>query len=463
MFHSTTTGHIMPRPPAPALRSLSDTLAEAWSLRWWMLAGGIAGLALAVAASQLLPPAYAATAQIFIDPQNLQLLERDLSPTTASGDAGVVLIESQARVMASESVLRAAAQALNLERDPEFIGAGNPLKAWFNRLSASDAPVDDLGRAVLALGRTVHIVRLDRTYVIDVHAESESATKAAAMANAVVDAYLGLRQSQRAEQAGEASSALAGRLAQLLARLDTAETAVERYKIENDIVEPGGQSLRDAEVGQANQAMLAAQQAVEGLVIELAHLRGLAADPVRLLAAPETSSSPDMVRLRADLQAAEGNVATLRATLGERHPSLLGASQRLLAVQTALNAEIDRLIAGKAVALERAREQAQNLALRFDGATTQLQGLDASRIRLRQLQREAEASRVIYEDALLRSRETAEQAQIDTLNAQVVSRATAPIERSFPPKPTLLLPLGLLVGAATAAGLALLRRKLGRA
>lgn len=437
-------------------------LGDIWSTRYWMLVGAVAGVTAAAALSLTLTPSYDAMAQIFIDPQNLQLLERDLSPTTASGDAGVVLIESQARVMGSDSVLRAAAEALGLDEDPEFVGRGNPVKRWLDQLTASDAPPDELGRAVLALGKAVHIVRLDRTYVVDIHAESESAAKAAAIANAVLDSYLALRESQRAEQAGAASSALEGRLVQLLTELEKAENAVEQYKVDNRIVETGGQSLLDGEVGQASQAKLVAEHSAEALRLQLEQLRSLAADPTRLSAAPEIAGSPDMSRLRADLQSATATHAALGVTLGARHPSLLAAGESVAVARAAIAAEVDRQIAATELALERAQEQSASLASTFTDVTTQLQQADTSRIRLRQLQREAEASRAIYQDALLRSRETAEQARIDTLNAQVVSRATPPVERSFPPRPLVLVLLGLIGGIVGGAGLGLLRRQLVR-
>ena len=56
---------------------------------------------------------------------------------------------------------------------------------------------------------------------------------------------------------------------------------------------------------------------------------------------------------------------------------------------------------------------------------------------------------------LLRSRETAEQARIDTLNAQIVSEAAPPATRSFPPKLTLLLPVAILFGLGLGAAIGL--------
>src|SRR5690606_24977221 len=162
----------------------------------------------------------------------------------------------------------------------------------------------------------------------------------------------------------------------------------------------------------------------------------------RIIAAPEAIGSLDITRLRSELRTAVADAATLHATLGARHPRLQVAEQRVSLARTAITAEIGRLLDAAELALQRAEQQAAALSQQMEAATAALQDTDSRRIRLRQLDRVAEASRAIYEDALLRSRETAEQAQIDTLNAQIVSRAVAPMERSFPPKLSLLLPLG---------------------
>jgi uncharacterized protein involved in exopolysaccharide biosynthesis len=248
-------------------------------------------------------------------------------------------------------------------------------------------------------------------------------------------------------------------LTQLAAELEAAETAVERFRSENGIVETGGHSLLEGQVGQTSQALLAANNAVESANIELAQLRDLAADPDRIIAAPEALGSADIARLRTRLQAALADAATLEATLGARHPRLLVARGQVALARAAISAELDRLVAGAELAVERAGRQAGQLAGQLATATGALQQADARRIRLRQLERDAQASREVYEGALLRSRETAEQAQIDTLNAQVVSRAVAPAERSFPPRLSLLLPLGLLGGLLLGAVHGLLRRQ----
>ena len=74
-------------------------------------------------------------------------------------------------------------------------------------------------------------------------------------------------------------------------------------------------------------------------------------------------------------------------------------------------------------------------------------------MQLRQLERDAESSRAVYEDALLRSRQTREQEQVNTANVQVISEAAAPIQKRFPPRLTVLVPLAIAAGLALGLGL----------
>jgi Mrp family chromosome partitioning ATPase len=76
---------------------------------------------------------------------------------------------------------------------------------------------------------------------------------------------------------------------------------------------------------------------------------------------------------------------------------------------------------------------------------------------LRELERDAQASRDIYQAFLVRARETGAQEQVDTKNMRVLSKADLPQKRSSPP-PSLLLALGaMMLGAAAGTGIVLVR------
>src|SRR6202034_242713 len=69
---------------------------------------------------------------------------------------------------------------------------------------------------------------------------------------------------------------------------------------------------------------------------------------------------------------------------------------------------------------------------------------DAALVSLRELQRDVQASRAVYEAFLVRARETGEQERVDTKNIQIISKADLPQIRTSPP-PNLLLALGAVL------------------
>ena len=77
-------------------------------------------------------------------------------------------------------------------------------------------------------------------------------------------------------------------------------------------------------------------------------------------------------------------------------------------------------------------------------------------MRLRELEREVEASRAIYQAFLTRARETGEQQSIDNTNARVISSATPPRDKSWPPR-LLLLAVALFGGLGIGTGVGLMR------
>jgi Mrp family chromosome partitioning ATPase len=78
-------------------------------------------------------------------------------------------------------------------------------------------------------------------------------------------------------------------------------------------------------------------------------------------------------------------------------------------------------------------------------------------IPLRELERDVQASRAVYEAFLVRARETGAQERLDTKNIQIISKADLPQRRSSPPSSLLVALAAVLVGAAAGTGLVLLR------
>jgi polysaccharide biosynthesis transport protein len=82
-------------------------------------------------------------------------------------------------------------------------------------------------------------------------------------------------------------------------------------------------------------------------------------------------------------------------------------------------------------------------------------------VKLRELQREVEASRAIYQAFLMRVREMREQERLDTSNVRILSEAQPPQDRIWPPRLLTMLLAALVAGLLAGAGAAYLAELTG--
>src|SRR5688572_777988 len=121
------------RPAAPSalpLARLADPawlLTTLWGRRGLILLMAIVGLGLGILAGLMMTPKYTSTAQLFIDPRDLRVLQNDVSPNTVGSDPTSITgyLESQARVIASDSIKSRVVERLGLDKDPDYGGAAS--------------------------------------------------------------------------------------------------------------------------------------------------------------------------------------------------------------------------------------------------------------------------------------------------------------------------------------------------
>jgi Mrp family chromosome partitioning ATPase len=114
--------------------------------------------------------------------------------------------------------------------------------------------------------------------------------------------------------------------------------------------------------------------------------------------------------------------------------------------------EIDRFAQSAKNDLTRAREYEASLNKALETQKRQSVLMSQASVRLRELEREVEASRDVYQSFLKRSRETEEQETLNTSSARITGEATVPQRRTFPPAMSLLAMVGFMLGGLAAAG-----------
>ncbi|MCJ2131648.1 GumC family protein [Methylobacterium sp. E-045] len=451
-------------PERSAYRLTVGGVVSAWRRRIvWILACALILAGIGLVAGKMLTPRYTAEAQIYIDPRDLNLVSRELTTGGQDSNAYQSVVESQTRLITSSSVLRRAVDATGLTKDEEFTaasGAGMLAKIGAALgLGSPDAPPDaeaEANAAIALLQQRLSVRRTGRTYVIDVSVWSREAAKAARLANAVVAAYLAEDAATRTEAANRANSGLTARLGELRNALNAAENRVQAYRAETGLVGTRDALVSDQQLTQINAQLAAARARVAEAQARVEQSQRIARAGLDAGATDDVLASQTVAGLRGQYAELTRRQAELTNELGPRHPSVSSMAKQVAQARRSIDQEVARFAQAAQTDLAKARATASALEKNFDQAKGRTVGLAQASIRLRELEREAEASRSVYEAFLTRSRETGQQAYLDLGNARVVSPATKPIMRSFPPPARTLMMMGLLAGLGLGALLALL-------
>lgn len=443
-------------PPAGAAFSLLDLVLLLWRRRLVILGAGIACALAALVVGKSLTPKYVATAQLYVDPRELQLVDRELAPRTQDAANLPMIVESQARLIASSSVLLRVVDSARLVDDPEF-GGGQPagLLSALTRLVAVGGPggaVRDPRIAALeALVRHISVKRTDRTFIVDVDVWSLDPVKAAKLANAVAAAYLAEASSVQSSSARRATTDLSARLAELEQRLRNAENAVAAYKAEHNFVGTQDTSVTDQQLSDMNAKLAAARAATLDAQARYDQIN----DTIRASgdggATSEALRSPTLAGLRTQYAEARRRQAELANELGPRHPAIRSMDTQVADLKKNINEEVARFAQAAKNDLTRARDYESGLARALEGLKRQSMNMSQAAVRLRELERDVEANRAVYQSFLKRSRETEEQERLNTSTARITTEANIPQRRSFPPSMALLMIAGLLFGSGGSA------------
>lgn len=427
-----------------------------WRRKTAIAMAGLICACAAVAVGKSLTPKYLATAQLYVDPRELQLVDRELTPRSQDISGLAMVVESQARLITSNSVLLQVIQSAHLDKDPEFGGGSNGVTAALLGLFGLEArpasePKPGQMAALEALSRHINVKKTDRTFIVDIDVWSNDPAKAAMLANAISNAYLAESKKSQATAARRATSDLSGRLKELQERLRTAENALATYKAQNNFVGTQDTLISDQQLSASNQRLAAARAMTLDAQAKYDQIEAGRRASTDAGAIPEALQSPTIANLRAQYAEARKHYAELTSELGPLHPSLRQVERQVEDLRRTVNEEIERFAQSAKNDLTRARDFEASLNKALEAQKRQSIQLSQASVRLRELERDVEASREVYQSFLKRSRETEEQESLNTSNARIIGEATVPRRRVFPPAMSLLAIIGLALGVLAAA------------
>jgi uncharacterized protein involved in exopolysaccharide biosynthesis/Mrp family chromosome partitioning ATPase len=412
----------------------------------------------AVMIGKSVAPKYTATAQLYVDPRELQLVERELTPRAQDISGLAMVVESQARLITSNNVLLQVIEDTKLGKDPEFGGESSSKGVLASLLGLFGLELRSAGEVKLAqtaaleaLNRHINVKKTDRSFIVDIEVWSYDPAKAAMLANAISNAYMAESKKSQASAARRATSDLSGRLKELQERLRNAENTLATYKAQNNFVGSQDTAISDQQLSASNQRLAAARALTLDAQAKYDQIEASRRASSDAGAIPEALQSPTIANLRAQYAEVRKRYAELTSELGPLHPSLRQMEKQVEDLRRTVNEEVERFAQSAKNDLTRARDYEASLNKALETQKRQSVQLSQASVRLRELERDVEASRDVYQSFLKRSRETEEQESLNTSSARIIGEAAVPQRRTFPPAMSLLAMIGLMFGGLAAS------------
>jgi len=464
--------------PLPDVGASVDNLASVlWRRRWQvtLVFAAVACLGVAFLAAQT--PQYTAHTIVVAASRQPDLSTVDqVADVTRQRPDQVPDVESELQLMTSTAALSGIAEKLNFNRLPEMRNAmssrklANLHRLWedfvvanWDRLLGQEpgtataesdtadgaAPQSGTEAMVELMKKNLGVTQIGRSATVDIAYTASDPTLAARVTNAIAESYIANRHAARMEEAQRASEYLKSRSAELQQELRKAEQAVEAYRKTNVLNDGRDIDQLKSEMEKTNDQLAGAKVAK---VVAQSKLDAVEArvKSFGIIAALEPSEAGQVTlddRLRELAAQARGRLAAM-GNRGSGYPDVQRAQQEAALLQGEVVAEATARVQRLKSNVNVAEQQARMLEDGLQRTRSDYDRLSAAIITLRSLERQAAASKAVYEGFLGRIKLT-EQVGFNDAKSWVISAATPP---SSPSSPKAALVLGatmmLAIGAA---------------
>lgn len=463
--------------PSTEFLSLRQTISAAFALivRQYPLMIFILLLCVSLASVFLMtaPKRYTSTAALIIDSRKMQGLQQQ--PVGSDTPIDSSMVDSQVEILKSETIALAVIKDLRLVDDAEFTGSeGGLLSSVFDVFTGlfPDSPRSNYVSLRIALSRfqsRLTIKRLGLSYVIEIAYQSRSPDRAAAIANAVAEAYIVDSLESKYQASRRAAVWLQDRMKELRAQASTAERAVADYKAKNNIIDAGGRLLTEQQLAEINSSLTVARAQRAEAQARLERISAIlkSDDDDRnvilndLATVTDTMQNPVITKLRQtylDYAAKESDWAN---RYGSTHLAVVNLRNQMREIRRSIKDELRRTAESYKSDLEiaKSREEAGQKSLNDTIALSN--DTSQAQIVLRDLESNAQSARALADNFLQLYMVSVQQQSFPITEARVITQASVPLTKSSP-KTLLILLAAIAAGTIFAALAGVLRDMMDR-
>jgi polysaccharide biosynthesis transport protein len=390
----------------------------------------------------LTKPRYEAGARIVFNRENGDPLGfREMNGQLSEDSDYSVSLDTQVRILSSDTLALQAIQELHLDSNRHFVGSAK-------RKSGDEHLADEAIRRE-GLLRTFHnslsVEKDKNTRVIELKFKSEDPRLAADVANAVARAYIEHNFKMKFESTMQTSNWLSQQLAELQTKVQESQEKLVAYqKVHGILGLDDKQNVITARLDDLNKELTAAQ--ADRIQKEASYRVTLSENPELI-----EKSEPDTLigKLRAQESRLKVEYAQATTQLGPANPKVIEIKNQLNETENEIAAEVQNIS-------QRIRNQHHKAVVRekMIRETLEVQKQEANKlnenaIEYSLLKRDVDANRQLYEGLLQKLKEAGVLAGLRSSNIQIVDVAQVP---GLPSEPKILrnivgaMILGLLGG-----------------
>ena len=405
-------------------------------------------------------PTYSASASVLIEPNKTAVLKTQ-NDVVSGLPADSQTVDTMVQMLSSRAIAQRVVEDMHLDKDPEFNPAlGAKMKKNISSLladarpGAQDTQLNGENPALTPVIDNViastAVRRTGLTYVIQVSFTSLNPIKAANIANAIANAFIIAETEAKSDVTRTAGAWLNSRLDALRNDVQSADAAVQQYKVAHNLMSAEGATMAEQEVSTLDQQIAAARadQAQQDALLSAARAQiahgGGGSDVGAAL------NSEVVHNLRAQRAQISAQQADLETRYGSLHPEVQKVHRQIADIDQQIQQEIERNISNLESAASVSHQRLQSLMGSRAGAQGSLGSNNQAMVELMELQRKADAGRAVYEAFLNRTKEVAAQEGIQQADARITSPAQAALQ---PTSPKLMLNMALGFVLAVLAGL----------
>lgn len=447
-----------------------------WRRKWSIITLTLIVMMVSVLVVMSLTPIYRAATTLLIEQKQAKVVS--IEQVYGLEGNGNEYLQTQFELLKARSLAERVVRELNLTTHPEFdprqqpepmINIAGLLKNFsIDKLIPATLPSDlenDLDQVeakildsvTKAFMTRISIEPQGKSQLVKVQVDMADPIMATRAANILSSSFIESQLEASMEMSVTATTWMNSRMGELRSKLKTAEDILQAFREKENLVDVGGVStISAAELAATSERMIDARRnraEAESMYRQVQSMRGAGWE--KLASVSAVLGDPLIQQFRGNEARAKAKVDELSKRYGERHPTMEAARSELTAARASLRGQVEQVVAGIERNYQLAVANEGSLRSSVDANKAQIQNISRKEFKLRELQREVDSNRALYDTFLTRLKETAATSDLDSASARIVDKATVPTA-PIKPKKALIVALATFLAGLVGIGLVLL-------